>query len=41
MDKSSYKMGMMYLKMDLSWMEMRTLSLMCGQITAAKVVDGD
>lgn len=34
-------MGMMYLRMDLSWMEMRVLSLMCRQITAAKVVDGD
>ena len=35
------QMGMMCLKMDLGLKEMRTLSLMRGQITAADVVDGD
>lgn len=35
------QMGMMCLKMDWGLKEMRTLSLMCGQITAAEVVDGD
>ena len=34
-------MGLIYLKMDLRQREMRALSLMYGQITTAKVVDGD